>query len=1650
MDPEVLKVVALEKSGAYYIPRLGFSLLDYFIDCLGPKYCGTVPLADKVTGTTPWVANAWRVVAYDPLDANELACYDNLHAEYPADTMWSCTMTQQAIDDVHAVYAQLHACLRAARYKAVYDQLAEDMAAGEDLPELNEYCMEPCIEEKLGVMEDECEALCEEREAAFRDSVVAMYLAAGYYVEGVSPVADPVPTPNVTKAQVSCVVNSLVAQCKADCALTPVTFAVDHTIVAPTLDQMKRHQEARSAQSFRVSLPTGGECAVGNRMVTTSSLTMDILADLLNERLRTFRAAMTLPTELFDVKAVMAEAEFTGLAGCMTSVADMNVMVEKYGASHFFVRRSGTACRLMYTNDARRDEGLDWQTHALTDMANDMLNYGWGRQIGNADLATYFTGTGSCVTVTNAHYDPTNYYTAYGRTDLTGTAAWNDPLRPPMACPPNVFNWTENPGNILPPAGMYGEWTLCGALIPCVNGLEVNLAGLGGMLRVYSLARTAMKETPSTVGARVYGDVIIDMCGMQFGYGFRITAMPPPSSPPGTFVPAWTMEVRRGMAAPTVMPWMALPGASELQPMGIYDPVLGYDTKFTDRYGYFRVMNGEFQYVDLQEKAPNNITVIPCMRVECELVRPDSCADVVLCESCDIVECPDVCFRWVRDDEVPAKFALESKSCVRSEVERLLEHFNQEFYGRCLPEQLEKAEISYNGACWDPKNVRDTALVRRQQGFHTYTLYYYDRAGNLMKTVPPKGFVPLTGGSATRTNRPAHTMVTKYAWNAAGELVKEETPDGGVTQFWYNDKGQLRVTQKANQSGKFTVTDYDDLGRVLRTYELTSGLTGQQIADGGNGTGAWLVETTYTTAATLPTPYASLAQRFLRNRVSTTVTDQDGSAGTTDDRVVTYYSYDPHGNVEWVVNALPGMASPVRVEYEYDLITGKVVQMNYQRGYQDQYFVKYTYDADLRVTDVKTSTDSVIWEKDAGYKYYAHGPLKRMELGQEKVSGVDHAYTIHGWLKGINHPSLDNASDLGGDGGGGTNVFPKDAFGMTLSYYENDFVRSGSPYEQSNSWSYAPASLYNGNIAGWIHSARDISGTPTTALAELYGYDYLNRIVADTGVSRAGGGTSWVTKPAGLGTLGSSYTYDPNGNLKTVVRKDAGGQPMDDLTYTMTSSTKNLLDKVVDNTTAAASTYTNDLDETQTNGNYAYDAIGNLTKDVAAGISTGGIQWTPYGKIKQVTNATYRIEYLYDAMGNRVRQKRVKLSDNSYVTTYYGRDASGKNVVGTYEKVGTGSTILKEVPLYGSSRLGILRPNATQSTTAITPPTVYTRTLGKKEYEITDHLGNVRISVSDRLVKPGADWRNDVKMQTDYFPFGMQREDRNDNVAGYRYGYNGKENDNDVKGEGNQIDYGARAYDPRLGRWLSRDPLAVKYPGTSPYVSVGNSPIVNREVDGRDYTVYVNHEDKTITIKATYYTVEGKTDDYTSAMQAVKFWNDQSGKFQYQVGAVKYDVNFNLKVMAVSNPDRQRSADNLVADGFEVEEMPSLTPDGGSNIYALHPENEFGPDDAGITQDGKAIRIKYGYQDGDAGAHEIGHTLGLDHRRWTIMSTMLNERHDRSLNADLVGQILGNVGLGADKGFYSPTQAKNQPAIGSSPTGFENGEVVTKEEGGRK
>jgi|GEM_PF-4045738 len=72
-----------------------------------------------------------------------------------------------------------------------------------------------------------------------------------------------------------------------------------------------------------------------------------------------------------------------------------------------------------------------------------------------------------------------------------------------------------------------------------------------------------------------------------------------------------------------------------------------------------------------------------------------------------------------------------------------------------------------------------------------------------------------------------------------------------------------------------------------------------------------------------------------------------------------------------------------------------------------------------------------------------------------------------------------------------------------------------------------------------------------------------------------------------------------------------------------------------------------------------------------------------------------------------------------------------------------------------------------------------------------------------------------------------------DGSDSYRYGFNGKENDFEPKnGQGSQQDYGMRVYDPRLGKFLSVDPLTSKYSMLTPYQFASNTPIKAIDLDG--------------------------------------------------------------------------------------------------------------------------------------------------------------------------------------------------------------------------
>ena len=77
----------------------------------------------------------------------------------------------------------------------------------------------------------------------------------------------------------------------------------------------------------------------------------------------------------------------------------------------------------------------------------------------------------------------------------------------------------------------------------------------------------------------------------------------------------------------------------------------------------------------------------------------------------------------------------------------------------------------------------------------------------------------------------------------------------------------------------------------------------------------------------------------------------------------------------------------------------------------------------------------------------------------------------------------------------------------------------------------------------------------------------------------------------------------------------------------------------------------------------------------------------------------------------------------------------------------------------------------------------------------------------------------------------------------YKYSFNGKEKDDEVKGAGNSYDFGERIYDPRLGRWLAIDPLSENYVSFSPYNFVANNPVIAIDPDGKKIVVVVGNRE---------------------------------------------------------------------------------------------------------------------------------------------------------------------------------------------------------------
>jgi len=309
-----------------------------------------------------------------------------------------------------------------------------------------------------------------------------------------------------------------------------------------------------------------------------------------------------------------------------------------------------------------------------------------------------------------------------------------------------------------------------------------------------------------------------------------------------------------------------------------------------------------------------------------------------------------------------------------------------------------------------------------------------------------------------------------------------------------------------------------------------------------------------------------------------------------------------------------------------------------------------------------------------------------------------------------------------------------------------------------------------------------------------------------------------------LGVLMAGSSFWANAQAQVVVAwyYQEWSITQDSLNYKYNTGT-NQLQYITDNVLATVST--TDIDNQNPN-NYIYDKSGNMVADNSQSMS---VSWSPYGKILQTNKAGgANLQFGYNAMQQRVLKRVVTSGDT--VRTYYIRDAQG-NTMGVYTRHND-SVTWREQYIFGSSRLGLYRADTLVNKGLTVISKLYE---GKRNYELTNHLGNVLAVINDRktdslsgTTKVG--FNAVVISGTDYYPFGMAMDSRNFSLKTYRYSFNDKE----IDSETGYQDYGMRMYDGKNPHFLSIDPLTKKYPFYSPYIFAGDNPIMATDLDGAE------------------------------------------------------------------------------------------------------------------------------------------------------------------------------------------------------------------------
>jgi len=222
---------------------------------------------------------------------------------------------------------------------------------------------------------------------------------------------------------------------------------------------------------------------------------------------------------------------------------------------------------------------------------------------------------------------------------------------------------------------------------------------------------------------------------------------------------------------------------------------------------------------------------------------------------------------------------------------------------------------------------------------------------------------------------------------------------------------------------------------------------------------------------------------------------------------------------------------------------------------------------------------------------------------------------------------------------------------------------------------------------------------------------------------------------------------------------------------------------------------------TRQNSAYTYNYTGNQLQSVS-GLTTGTYQYDPNGNVKFDARNQKTIAYNLLNLPQSVTATGFNLS--------YTYDAAGKKL-----RKNNGATITDYIEgiQYENGNIIFIQ---TEEGRAINSGGNYIY-----EYTLTDHLGNNRLSFDQNSATA-------IRQQDDYYPFGMEISRGTTASPKNEYLYNKKE----LQEELGQYDYGARFYDPVIGRWGSVDPLTEKMRRHSPYNYGFNNPMRFLDPDG--------------------------------------------------------------------------------------------------------------------------------------------------------------------------------------------------------------------------